>query len=54
MNGANGKRSWEKLIAATGLAVAVLFFSGIMLASDGSLLLKISKSIDVFGRCSKK
>ena len=54
MNGANGKRSWEKLIAATGLAVAVLFFSGIMLASDGSLLLKISKSIDVFGRVFKE
>jgi carboxyl-terminal processing protease len=54
MNVANEKRSWEQRMAVVGLGLAVLLFSGFMMAPESSLLLKISKSIDVFGRVYKE
>jgi len=54
MNVANGKRTWEQRIAVIGVGLAVLLFSGFMMAPESSLLLKISKSIDVFGRVYKE
>ncbi len=54
MNGANEKWSWEQRIAAIGLVAAVMLFSGFMMAPESTLLLKISKSIDVFGRVYKE
>jgi len=54
MSVANKNRLWEQRIAVIGLVCAVLLFSGFMMAQDSSLLLKISKSIDVFGRVYKE
>ncbi len=54
MNVANGKRTWEQRIAVIGVGLAVLLFSGFMMAPESSLLLKISKCIDVFGRVYKE
>ena len=50
MKVANGTGSWERRIAGVGIVLAVLLFSGFMMAPESSLFLKISKSIDVFGR----
>jgi carboxyl-terminal processing protease len=50
MKVANGTGSWERRIAGVGVVLAVLLFSGFMMAPESSLFLKISKSIDVFGR----
>lgn len=50
MKVANGTGSWERRIAGVGVVFAVLLFSGFMLAPESTLFLKISKSIDVFGR----
>ena len=50
MKVANGTGSWERRIAGVGIVLAVLLFSGFMMAPESTLFLKISKSIDVFGR----
>lgn len=50
----NGTRRAGQTVAAAGLAAAILLFSGFMMAPESDLLLKISKSIDVFGRVYKE
>jgi hypothetical protein len=50
----NETRPWEQKIAGLGLGVVVLLFCGFMMAPESTLLLKISKSIDVFGRVYKE
>jgi carboxyl-terminal processing protease len=54
MKVANGKGAWERRIAGIGVLLAILLFSGFMMAPESTLLLKISKSIDVFGRVYKE
>jgi carboxyl-terminal processing protease len=54
MNAAKEQMKPEQRIAATGIIVAALLFTGFMMAPDSDMLLKISKSIDVFGRVYKE
>ena len=54
MNAAKEQRKPEQRIAAAGIIVAALLFTGFMMAPDSDMLLKISKSIDVFGRVYKE
>jgi carboxyl-terminal processing protease len=54
MNAAKEPRTPEQRIAAAGIIVAALLFTGFMMAPDSDMLLKISKSIDVFGRVYKE
>ena len=50
----NETQQWEQKIAGLGLGVVVLLFCGFMMVPESTLLLKISKSIDVFGRVYKE
>lgn len=54
MKAATTRKTGEQRIAAAGIVAAALLFTGFMLAPDNDLLLKIGKSIDVFGRVYKE
>lgn len=54
MKAAQTQRNREHRLAAAGIVAAVLLFTGFMMAPDSDLLLKISRSIDVFGRVYKE
>ncbi len=49
----NSSRTGQ-IVAAVGLVAVILLFNGFMMAPDSDLLLKISKSIDIFGRVYKE
>ena len=54
MKAATTRKTGEQRIAAAGIVAAALLLTGFMLAPDNDLLLKIGKSIDVFGRVYKE
>ncbi len=48
------RKTGDQRIAAAGIIAVALLFTGFMMAPDSDMLLKISKSIDVFGRVYKE